>query len=168
MPIATDFEYHKPKDLPEATGLLSRYQGRAQLLAGGTDLIVWLKEGMKSPEAVIDVKGIPELWHLDVKDGSLAIGARVTFTELIESDLVKEQLPRALGSLAHGGVLRGAQPRHARGQPLLRGPLPGRRPGPPGARGLRAHARPGRGARDPDGGVVHGPEEARLCLPTSS
>ena len=35
MPIATDFEYHKPKDLPEATALLARYQGRAQLMAGG-------------------------------------------------------------------------------------------------------------------------------------
>jgi carbon-monoxide dehydrogenase medium subunit len=93
MPIATDFAYHKPKDLPEATALLTRYQGRAQLMAGGTDLIVWLKEGMKKPEAVIDVKGIPELWHLDVKDDSLAIGARVTFTELIESDLVKQHFP---------------------------------------------------------------------------
>jgi len=93
MPIATDFEYHKPKDLLEATSLLARYQGRAQLLAGGTDLIVWLKEGMKAPEAVIDVKGIPELWRLDVKDDALSIGARVTFTELIESDLVKERFP---------------------------------------------------------------------------
>lgn len=93
MPIATEFEYHKPKDVLEAVGLLSRYQGRAQLLAGGTDLLVWLKEGMKTPEAVIDLKGVPELWHLDVKSGSLSIGARVTFTELIESELVKTHFP---------------------------------------------------------------------------
>ncbi|MDD5628064.1 MAG: xanthine dehydrogenase family protein subunit M [Elusimicrobia bacterium] len=93
MPIAIDFEYHKPKDLAEAAALLARYQGGAQLLAGGTDLIVWLKEGMKKPEALIDVKGIPELWHLDVKDDALSIGARVTFTELIESALVKNEFP---------------------------------------------------------------------------
>ncbi|MBI5240126.1 MAG: xanthine dehydrogenase family protein subunit M [Elusimicrobia bacterium] len=93
MPITTEFAYHKPKDLAEASALLARYQGRAMPLAGGTDLILWLKEGLKAPEAVIDIKGIPELWHLDVKGGSLAIGARVTFTELIESELVKERFP---------------------------------------------------------------------------
>jgi carbon-monoxide dehydrogenase medium subunit len=93
MPIAADFEYHKPKDLTEAAGLLERYQGRAQLLAGGTDLIVWLKEGLKTPEAVIDVKGIPELWRLEVKDGALTVGARVTFAELIESELIKTRFP---------------------------------------------------------------------------
>jgi carbon-monoxide dehydrogenase medium subunit len=93
MPITAEFEYHKPKELAEAVALLSRHQGRAQVLAGGTDLIVWLKEGMKTPEAVVDVKGVPELWHLDVKDDVLSIGARVTFTELIESDLVKEHFP---------------------------------------------------------------------------
>jgi carbon-monoxide dehydrogenase medium subunit len=48
---------------------------------------------MKTPEAVIDLKGIPELWRLDVKGGALSIGARVTFTELIESGLVKERFP---------------------------------------------------------------------------
>ena len=48
MPITVDFAYHKPKDLAEALSLLARYQGRAQLLAGGTDLIVWLKEGLKA------------------------------------------------------------------------------------------------------------------------
>lgn len=93
MPITTEFAYHKPQDLAEATGLLARYGGRAAPLAGGTDLLLWLKEGLKAPEAVIDIKGVPELWHLDTKDGVLAIGARVTFTELIESELVKKHFP---------------------------------------------------------------------------
>jgi len=93
MPIATEFAYHKPQNLAEAADLLSRYRERAQLLAGGTDLLVWLKEGIKAPEAVIDVKGMPELWHLDVKDRMFTIGARVTFTELIESEPVKKHFP---------------------------------------------------------------------------
>jgi carbon-monoxide dehydrogenase medium subunit len=93
MPITTEFSYHKPGDLAEAAALLARYQGRAMPLAGGTDLLLWLKEGLKTPEALVDIKGIPELWHLDEKDGALAIGARVTFTELIESDLVKGRFP---------------------------------------------------------------------------
>ncbi|HAM35677.1 MAG TPA: FAD-binding protein [Elusimicrobia bacterium] len=93
MPITAQFDYHKPKDVPEAAALLSRYKGRAQVLAGGTDLIVWLKTGVKTPEAVIDVKGIPELWHLDAQGDALRVGSRVTFTELIESELVKKHFP---------------------------------------------------------------------------
>jgi carbon-monoxide dehydrogenase medium subunit len=93
MPITAEFAYHKPSDLAEAAELLARYQGRAMPLAGGTDLLLWLKEGLKAPEAVIDIKGIPELWHLDTKGGVLAVGARVTFTELIESDLVRSRFP---------------------------------------------------------------------------
>ncbi|MFA6003240.1 MAG: xanthine dehydrogenase family protein subunit M [Elusimicrobiota bacterium] len=93
MPITCGFEYHRPATLAEALSLLAKYKGRAQLLAGGTDLIVWLKEGATTPEAVIDVKAIPELWHIDLKDGVLRIGSRVTFAELIESELVKKHFP---------------------------------------------------------------------------
>ncbi len=93
MPITCDFDYHKPKSLAEATKLLVRYKGRAQVLAGGTDLIVWLKEGMRSPEALIDIKAIGELKRLEIKDDALHIGARTTFAELIESDLVKKRFP---------------------------------------------------------------------------
>ena len=91
--ITAEFDYHKPKDLAQALSLLSRYKGRAQILAGGTDLIVWLKEGVKIPEAVIDIKGIAELQRLELKDGVLHVGSRVTFAELIESELVKDHFP---------------------------------------------------------------------------
>jgi len=93
MPIACEFEYHKPKTLPEALALLSKHKGKAQALAGGTDLLVWLKEGLRSPEAVVDVKGLKELKKLELKGGALHIGARATFTELIESKIVREKFP---------------------------------------------------------------------------
>ena len=93
MPIACEFEYHKPKTLPEALALLAKHKGKAQALAGGTDIIVWLKEGMRSPEAVVDVKALHELKKLELKGGALHIGARTTFTELIESKLVREKFP---------------------------------------------------------------------------
>lgn len=107
MPITCEFEYHRPADLSQAVRLLSRYKGQARLLAGGTDLIVGLKEGLVSPEAVIDLKSIPELWRLEVKGRSLRVGARVTFAELIESKLVKKRFPvlwEASRSVASTGV----------------------------------------------------------------
>jgi carbon-monoxide dehydrogenase medium subunit len=93
MPITCEFEYHKPKSLPQAVELLSRNGKSAAVLAGGTDLLVWMKEGLRAPSAVVDVKGIPELHSLEATDGSLLVGACVTFTELLESAVVRSRLP---------------------------------------------------------------------------
>jgi carbon-monoxide dehydrogenase medium subunit len=93
MPITCEFEYHKPKSLPQALEILSRNGRNASVLAGGTDLLVWMKEGSRAPSAVVDVKGIPELHRLEIGDGALLVGACVTFTELLESADVRGRLP---------------------------------------------------------------------------
>lgn len=93
MPITCEFEYLKPKDLTAACEMLARYGNKAAVLAGGTDLLVWLKEGMRAPEAVVDVKAIGELHRLEVRHGALLVGASVTFTEIIESATVRSELP---------------------------------------------------------------------------
>src|SRR5271157_6001283 len=93
MPITCEFEYRKPKTLPQAIAILSRHGKHASVLAGGTDLLVWLKEGLASPAALVDVKGIRELHKLELKAGALFVGACVTFTELLESAVVRERLP---------------------------------------------------------------------------
>ena len=93
MPIAVEFEYYKPRSLSKAVGLLSRYNGKARVLAGGTDLLVWIKEGVQAPDALVDLKGIPGLRQLVVKKNLLSIGALVTFTDLLESDDVRRRFP---------------------------------------------------------------------------
>jgi carbon-monoxide dehydrogenase medium subunit len=93
MPITCEFEYHKPKALPQALAILSKHGKNASVLAGGTDLLIWLKEGSKSPAALVDVKGIRELHKLELKPGALFVGACVTFTELLESPVVRNELP---------------------------------------------------------------------------
>jgi CO/xanthine dehydrogenase FAD-binding subunit len=93
MPITCEFEYHKPKSLLEAIEILSLNGKNASVLAGGTDLLVWMKEGLRAPTAVVDVKGIGELHSLEVSAGSLLVGACITFTELLESAAVRDRLP---------------------------------------------------------------------------
>ncbi len=93
MAILNDFEYHKPKDINETFILLSEYKNKATILAGGTDLIVHLKEGITKPEVVIDIKGITELNKIDISEDTIFIGAGITFTEIIESLELKEKLP---------------------------------------------------------------------------
>ena len=91
--ITAGFEYHRPTSLDEALMLMERYGESARPLAGGTDLVVRLKDGADEPGAVVDLKGIKELERLEASDNALLIGALVTFTDIIESDLVREKLP---------------------------------------------------------------------------
>ena len=60
MNILTPFEYFRPETLDEALELLATKEN-AKVLAGGTDLVVQLKEKMIHPANVIDITRIPEL-----------------------------------------------------------------------------------------------------------
>ena len=93
MAIINDFEYYKPDSIKAAIDLLARFGEKAKILAGGTDIIVYLKEEIVKPEVLIDVKALKKLSLLEEKADEIFIGANITFTELIESDLIKEKLP---------------------------------------------------------------------------
>ncbi|MDA3813340.1 MAG: xanthine dehydrogenase family protein subunit M [Candidatus Cloacimonetes bacterium] len=93
MAIINDFEFHKPNDINQTLLLLSKLNGKAKILAGGTDLIVHLKEELVKTENVIDIKGISELSKIKIAEDNIFIGAGVTFTEIIESQQIKEKLP---------------------------------------------------------------------------
>ena len=93
MAIINDFDYHKPKDINETLLLLSELKEKAKILAGGTDLIVQLKEEIIKTENVIDIKGIAELNKIEISKDNIFISAGVTFTEIIESLKLKEKLP---------------------------------------------------------------------------
>ncbi|MCL4302503.1 MAG: xanthine dehydrogenase family protein subunit M [Anaerolineae bacterium] len=84
------FEYFEPSTLADAVALLERYNGQASLLAGGTDLLVEIKEQLKQPDYVINIKKIPDLDCLayDEVEG-LRIGALVTVRRIETSPLVQ-------------------------------------------------------------------------------
>jgi len=88
-----EFDYHSPASLEAALSLLDRCQG-AKVLAGGTDLIVQMKEGRIRPQVLIDVKGVAELNRLAfVEDGALFIGAAVPLNRIISYPRVRTVFP---------------------------------------------------------------------------
>lgn len=91
MPLPK-FDYLKPKTVEELTALLAEHGREARLLAGGTDLLVLMRDRLARPKYVIDIKGIEELHELlwDEEKG-LTIGAAVTLRELIASPIVKQR-----------------------------------------------------------------------------
>jgi len=91
--IAHEFEYRRPTTLTEATKYLADHSGSVRILAGGTDLVAWLRDDAVAPDLVVDIKNIPDLHDIKVDGDTLHIGSLVTFTDLIESDLIKEHAP---------------------------------------------------------------------------
>ena len=92
MAITHQFDYAKPKSLDEALNLLSQRRNYA-ILAGGTDLINMLKDGLTQPKLVIDIKGLNALNKISFKGGALQIGAGATFSDLLKSEIVRERFP---------------------------------------------------------------------------
>ena len=93
MAIAHEFDYLKPSTLHEAVKVLARYGTRARALAGGTDVVGLISDGMIAPETVVDIKGIPGLDRMEFKSGILTIGALVTFSDLRESAVIARKFP---------------------------------------------------------------------------
>src|SRR4030042_267869 len=78
------FDYRAPKTLQEALSLLDENRDQARILAGGTDLVVQMKQGLINPALIVDVKKIPELNRLKWnKDEGIHIGAAVPISDLI-------------------------------------------------------------------------------------
>lgn len=76
------FQYYKPVEVDEAIDMLTDFGERAKIIAGGTDLIVQLKEKFLSPEILIDISGILELKKLERQDQDVFVGAAVTMTQI--------------------------------------------------------------------------------------
>jgi CO/xanthine dehydrogenase FAD-binding subunit len=108
MSIACEFDYAKASSLREALRLLARrVPGGAVPLAGGSDLVAWLRDGAVQPGGLVDIKGLDELRGIRLKAGKLWVGANTTFAELIESPLVLKHAPilvEAAGMVASVGI----------------------------------------------------------------
>ncbi|MFO7547320.1 MAG: xanthine dehydrogenase family protein subunit M [Acidimicrobiia bacterium] len=93
MVIAHDFDYRRPATLAEATALLEEHPGTARLLAGGTDLVAWMRDDAIAPDLVIDLKAVPGLHEIVVDGDTLTIGSLVTFSDIIESEVIRAHAP---------------------------------------------------------------------------
>jgi CO/xanthine dehydrogenase FAD-binding subunit len=81
------YEYYKPGTISEALALTSQFRGEAMYIAGGTDVMVLLKQKKIVPRQLISLRNIKELSLMD----RLTIGACVTHRELQKDEYVKER-----------------------------------------------------------------------------
>ena len=99
-----EFEYVAPKTVKEALSLLATYKEKATILAGGTDVVVRLRDEIIDPEFIIDIKHIDELNGIkfDKKEG-LFVGANATMHEIQNDKNVKEFYPFYAEACGHVG-----------------------------------------------------------------
>jgi CO/xanthine dehydrogenase FAD-binding subunit len=88
------FEYARPGSLAEAVALLAERGPEARVLAGGTDLVIRLRDGSLAPALVVDVKRVPELAPGIRLDGrTLVIRATTVMTDVAADPLVRRHAP---------------------------------------------------------------------------
>jgi CO/xanthine dehydrogenase FAD-binding subunit len=89
------FEYFAPATLPEACQLLAAHNGEARVIAGGTDLLLKMKAGTlrAAPQAVVNIKRLPELRGISNLQSLISIGALTTLEALRRSPLLREHFP---------------------------------------------------------------------------
>lgn len=87
------FTIAQPQTVPEASEMLSSLGDTGRLYAGGTELLAAMKEGALLYDTLVDVKTVPGLANIQVRDGALWIGAAVTHLSIESSPLVRQQLP---------------------------------------------------------------------------
>lgn len=104
-PAMKAFEYLAPRNLSEVVTLLAEKGERARILAGGTDVLVQMREGRRDPDWVIDVKHVPEVNSLQFDSSGLRFGAAVPCCLLCEHPALAKAYPGLVDAVSLiGGV----------------------------------------------------------------
>ncbi len=88
------FGYSAPETIPEALSLLQEYGDGARLLAGGTDLLIFMQGGRIQPAHLVDLRHISELRGIAYDDTAGArIGALTSLREIERSPIIRNHYP---------------------------------------------------------------------------
>ncbi|RLC45608.1 MAG: molybdopterin dehydrogenase [Candidatus Coatesbacteria bacterium] len=87
------FKHFDAFTVEEATSLLGKFEGRARVIAGGTDIIGELKDDVRPEpyEALINIKTIPGLEEISEENGMLKIGALVKLEDIAHNETIKDK-----------------------------------------------------------------------------
>jgi xanthine dehydrogenase YagS FAD-binding subunit len=87
------FEYASPTDLESAIGLLDSRWGETEILAGGTDLVTSLKQGIVTPKRLLSLKAIKQLKGIEAEGDHVRIGAMTPLVDVLENAEIRKRFP---------------------------------------------------------------------------
>ncbi len=95
-------DYLQPATAREALDILSEFDGRALIVAGGTDVIPLLRRGDLQADALVDITRLPDMNSIKVEGDWICLGGLVTHGQVCSSPLIREKA--ALLAEAAGAV----------------------------------------------------------------
>ena len=105
-----DFQYHSPGSLEEAFELLDRYGDDARVMAGGTALVLQMKQRLAQPGHVVGLRRIPGLseiqWESGQSSGQFQIGSMTTHQQIATDPSVKDRLPLLASAFSQASTPR--------------------------------------------------------------
>lgn len=102
--LLPEFEYHQPATVAEAVDVLAEYGEAASVLAGGTDLLVNMKNKNMAPGHLVAIEGIEGFDEVIGADGTLTVGPLMSASALASSDLIA----KSAGALGQGAAVLGS------------------------------------------------------------
>lgn len=87
------FDYVRARSLVEAIELLNEPGLTSRPLAGGTDILVYIRQIKPWFDRLVDISQLPELKRIDQQGAELQVGAGVTFSQAASSELLKRVAP---------------------------------------------------------------------------
>ncbi|HEX2227182.1 MAG TPA: xanthine dehydrogenase family protein subunit M [Candidatus Binatia bacterium] len=100
------FEYRTPKSLKEVHATLQEFGPDAKLIAGGTALIIMMKQRLVRPSCLVSLRSVRGLNGIELKDGGVSIGGLATHREVESSSLLRRRLPMLTETYHHVATIR--------------------------------------------------------------
>jgi carbon-monoxide dehydrogenase medium subunit len=101
------YRYVRPESIDEAVNLLARSSDRSHLLAGGTALLLLIKQGLVEPGLLVDLAGIDSLRQVrPTADGGIEVGALARLREIERDPLVLERQPVLASTIGRVATIR--------------------------------------------------------------
>jgi len=98
------YDYHKPATIEEAVGMMATLDG-AKYIAGGTDVMVLIRQKKLAPKNLISIRNIKDLAYIDTDKG-LKLGAAATHSDIDRNDAIKRSYSALTDATSHLGSLQ--------------------------------------------------------------
>jgi aerobic carbon-monoxide dehydrogenase medium subunit len=100
------FEYRTPKSLKEVHATLKEFGSDAKLIAGGTSLVIMMRQRLVRPNCLVSLRSVRGLNSIEVNDGGIRIGGLATHREVESSSLLRRRLPVLAQTYHHVATVR--------------------------------------------------------------
>lgn len=88
-----ELDYFFPKTLDEALQIKNELKSAVRIIAGGTDLVVRLKQDQVSEDKLLDISRLEELKGVEDKEETIYVGSGTTHTEILENPSIRSEAP---------------------------------------------------------------------------